>query len=180
VQAQAFSVATRAPGLRRAVLRVRVPVHLHALLAAGTQKLTAWEGIVSQLYAEALKKQLEKGHTVRVYFSDKPPYGAVFPPGAYRCHPNVIALDINYNFEIPILDLCIDAESISGTFSFNSKPELVIVPWTAVMQMIDLNEAPEVPKTKPPQPATEKLKKPRRALPAGWAVIEGGANKEVA
>jgi hypothetical protein len=50
-------------------------------------------------------------------------------------------LNIGLNTPVPIPDLCVDEEGISGTLSFNRVPHFVIMPWSAVQGFMSSEEA---------------------------------------
>lgn len=77
-----------------------------------------------------------------------------------------VILDIGYDMAIPIPDLKVDHRGVSGTLVFNHRPAWVYFRWADVVQY-RLRDAP-VLSSPPPAP------KKKRALPKGWAVLEGG------
>lgn len=54
-----------------------------------------------------------------------------------------IRLEIGLNTQIPIRDLRVDEQGISGTLSFSRVPHFVVLPWEAVALFESVDEAEE-------------------------------------
>ncbi len=91
-----------------------------------------------------------------------------------------VHLHIGLALPIPIRDLNVDVDGITGTFSFGGRPCLVVLPWDYVLYVGSDEQLANLRGTKPqtgPRQAPRPAPKPRRALPPGWRVIEGGRGK---
>jgi hypothetical protein len=78
-------------------------------------------------------------------------------------HQPLLILQVGYNMPIPIADLLVDEDGITGTLSFTHTPWCCHVPWEAVVALV------------PADAPTERITlRQGRRLPAGWAVIDGG------
>ena len=78
----------------------------------------------------------------------------------------VVALDIGYNLVTPMPDLVVETDKgISATMQFGRVYSKVEIPWNALLACGPLDTAVA------PAPAPTP---PKRALPKGWRVIQGG------
>lgn len=105
-----------------------------------------------------------------------------------------MALEVGLNMVVPIRDLLSHAEGFSGVFSFNRVPVYVHVPWSAVFWIgrdigtpacVGIEWPEDAPRdavlagaAEAREEKTGVRKRPRREVPAGWRVIEGGGNGE--
>lgn len=97
-------------------------------------------------------------------------------------------LEFALDFPIPIRDLSVTDQGVNATLNFNGRPYLCNVPFSAILGWTGMGRgAPvvrqSIPKSTPAQRQAGRAgqlaaKKARRALPAGWRVIEGGRDKE--
>ena len=119
-------------------------------------------------------------HTLFVIF-DPRVKGVSVPPHLAK-QPSV-ALEVGLNMVVPIRDLLSHAGGFSGTFSFGRVPCYVHVPWEAVFWIgrglgtdaaVGIEWTADAPADA--EHASEEVTQVRKrpALPAGWAVFNGG------
>lgn len=127
------------------------------------------------LVAEAL---LDDG-SVFVHFDPRVP-GVVAPPH-FKAQPQLV-FQFGSGLAIPIPDLLVDEEGISGTLSFQRTPHACFVPWDAVFALVgDDGKGMVFPDSMPREIRAEvEREAARRAAPAEGAEPkeEGASEKE--
>lgn len=116
----------------------------------------------------------------------------VVPP--WLRHQAQLVLQVGYDMPIPIDDLTVDSYGVTGTLSFSRTPFRCMIPWAAVFALVgDEGRGMVYDKDIPAEVAAEveaetrnakkrqaikvpltAASKPRRTLPEGWRVIQGG------
>lgn len=89
----------------------------------------------------------------------------------------VCRLDFAIDLPNPIRDLNVTETEVRATLSFARVPYACIVPFAAIREWTAWKSAPvrnSIPKSTPAQRQAGRAGRPRRVLPAGWRVIEGG------
>ncbi len=124
------------------------------------------------------KKDVARGLLLRgsVYVHLDPRVCGVEIPSYLSNQPQVV-LRIALDMAVPIPDLRVDSEGISGTLSFSRKPFKVIVPWDAIFALKDEQGRRMVwPDSLPPEIQAEVEREMGIREPAaGLRVVEGGA-----
>ncbi len=97
-----------------------------------------------------------------------------------------VTLEVGLNMVVPIKDLLSHAGGFSGVFSFNRVPCYVHVPWSCVFWIgrdigtpacVGVEWPEDVPRDAVvAEEVTGVRKRPKRELPEGWRVLEGGGN----
>ena len=82
---------------------------------------------------KAVAESLLEGPSMLVHLDPRRP-NVVVPP-QFKKQPQLV-LQIGLNLVIPIRDLVVDDEAISGTLSFNRSPFWCCVPWPAVYALV--------------------------------------------
>lgn len=101
----------------------------------------------------ALRELLATGKVVRIIVATSLCKG--IPPE----FTGDVGLDLGYNLVTPMPDLTVDADGIRATMQFGRVYSKVEIPWLALRACGVLQQAAPAPK---------------RALPKGWRVIQGG------
>ena len=129
------------------------------------------------------KKDVARGLLLRgsVFVHLDPRVDGVEIPSYLANQPQVV-LRIALDMAVPIPDLRVDSEGISGTLSFSRKPYKVRVPWDAIFALKDEQGRRMVwPDSLPPEIQAEVEREMGiRAPAAGLRVVEGGAEAVVA
>lgn len=84
-----------------------------------------------------------------------------------------VILDVGYDMPVPIPDLMVDNFGISGTLSFNRRPCWIYARWSDIVEYKLKHE----PILSLPAPKPKRKAAPKREIPKGWGVIQGGRKK---
>ncbi len=87
----------------------------------------------------------------------------VMVPEWFKKQPQLL-LQVGYNMAVPIRDLTVDDEGISGTLSFNRSPFYCHVPWAGIFALVgDDNRGMVWPDSVPPEVAAHQQRQARAA-----------------
>ncbi|MEM9864116.1 MAG: hypothetical protein AAF938_21130 [Myxococcota bacterium] len=99
---------------------------------------------------------------------------SVLLPDHLKKQPQVL-LQVGLDMPVPIPDLRVDDEGISGTLSFNRTPFGCAVPWDSVFALGgDDGRGMVWPESMPPEVEAEVDREAGRKPPLGLRVVEGG------
>lgn len=70
-----------------------------------------------------------------VFIHLDPRKGRPLIPARLRSQPQVV-LQVGFNMPVPIPDLCVDEQSVSGTLSFKGVSFLCNIPWESVFALV--------------------------------------------
>lgn len=102
--------------------------------------------------------------------------GVVLPVHLTR-QPQVM-LQIGLDLPIPIPDLRVDGEGLSGTLSFNRSPFHCTIPWAAVFALAGEEGRGMIWETSMPEELTAEVEREMgKRPPGGLRVVDGGAER---